>query len=71
MIDTIALVLGHALLATALLRLALRADVDQDPRIASLQAAARAQRQSKSAAARRAARDQASTPSTLPGQSDG
>ncbi|MCU0948697.1 MAG: hypothetical protein MUF47_10660 [Porphyrobacter sp.] len=68
MIDTIALVLGHALLATALLRLALRADVDQDPHIASLQAQARTQRQSKSAAARRVARDQAQT---LPGQPDG
>ena len=71
MIDTIALVLGHALLATALLRLALRADVDQDPHIASLQAEARILRQSKSAAARRAARDQAQAPAAQPGQPEG
>ncbi len=44
MIDTIALVLGHALLAVALLRLALRVDVDDDPLIARLSQQAAAQR---------------------------
>lgn len=40
MIDTLALVLGHALLAAALLRLALRVDVDEDPLIGRLAAEA-------------------------------
>jgi hypothetical protein len=47
MIDTIALVLGHALLGAALLRLALRVDVDDDPLIARLTAEVAASRKSK------------------------
>lgn len=44
MIDTFALALGHGLLALALLRLALRGDVDADPLIARLAEAAAARR---------------------------
>jgi hypothetical protein len=44
MIDYFALALGHGLLAFALLRLALRSDVDADPLIARLAEAAAARR---------------------------
>jgi hypothetical protein len=44
MIDYFALALGHGLLALALLRLALREDVDSDPLITSLAAEAAARR---------------------------
>lgn len=44
MIDYFALALGHGLLALALLRLALRDDVDGDPLITSLTAEAAARR---------------------------
>ncbi|MFN3990976.1 MAG: hypothetical protein ACK4IS_12030 [Erythrobacter sp.] len=44
MIDYFALALGHGLLALALLRLAMRGDVDADPLIASLSKAAAARR---------------------------
>jgi hypothetical protein len=52
MIDTFALALGHGLLALALLRLALRGDVDADPligRLAEDAAAARRKRPAKGA----------------------
>ncbi|MGY6637534.1 MAG: hypothetical protein ACXIUO_10370 [Erythrobacter sp.] len=55
MIDTLALALGHVLLGIALLRLALRGDVDDDPRIIALQAEAKARRKSTNRAARRKA----------------
>lgn len=47
MIDIIALVLGHALLAAALLRLALRMDVDDDPFMGRLAAEVGAERARK------------------------
>gem|GEM_PF-1440345 len=53
MIDTLALALGHVLLGIALLRLALRGDVDDDPRIIALQAEAKARRKSTNRAVRR------------------
>jgi hypothetical protein len=53
MIDYFALALGHGLLALALLRLALRGDVDADPLIASLQAEAAARRKHPPKGARR------------------
>jgi len=52
MIDTIALALGHALLAVALVRLALRVDVDRDPLIARLAAAAEEARRTRRGGAR-------------------
>ena len=58
MIDTIALLLGHALLVVALWRLALRVDVDDDPLLARLSGEAAAQRKAGREArrARRSAR---------------
>lgn len=56
MIDTIALVLGHALIAVALLRLAVRGAVDVDPTIAEMKAETRKGQQAASSAARNAAR---------------
>jgi hypothetical protein len=56
MIDYIALAIGHGLLAVALLRLALRGDVDDDPLLSSLASDAQADRQSSSAAGRNARR---------------
>ncbi len=53
MIDTLALALGHVLLGIALLRLALRGDVDDDPRIIALQAEAKVRRKSTNRAVRR------------------
>jgi len=44
MIDTLALALGHGLLAIALLRMAMRDDLDVDPAIAEAQEQARADR---------------------------
>lgn len=52
MIDYFALALGHGLLAFALLRLALRADVDGDPLITSLTQAAAARRKHSAKRAR-------------------
>lgn len=44
MIDTFALALGHGLLAIALLRMAMRDDLDVDPAIAEAREQARADR---------------------------
>ncbi len=57
MIDTIALALGHALLVYALLRLTLRADVDEDPLLARLQQEAEVRRRATSAAGRKQQRN--------------
>lgn len=56
MIDTFALALGHGLLAVALLRLAMRAGLDEDPLVASLEAEADSNRKAASASGRNAAR---------------
>jgi hypothetical protein len=56
MIDHIALAIGHGLLAVALLRLVLRAGLDDDPLIGSIEAAADEARKRKSSAGRKAAR---------------
>jgi hypothetical protein len=56
MIDHIALALGHGLLAVALLRLVLRAGLDDDPLIGSIEAEADDQRKRTSTAGRNAAR---------------
>lgn len=67
MIDTIALALGHALLAAALLRLALRADVDRDPLLARLSEEAESERRSRKAGARK----RRSAPAEAPQAGDG
>lgn len=56
MIDTFALALGHGLLAVALWRLAMRAGLDEDPLIGSINAEEKSHRQQGSAAGRSAAR---------------
>lgn len=56
MIDHIALAIGHGLLAVALLRLVLRAGLDDDPLIGSIEAEADKARKRKSSAGRNAAR---------------
>lgn len=56
MIDYIALAIGHGLLAFALLRLALREDVDIDPAIAALNDKVRIEREAASVAGRNARR---------------
>ncbi len=56
MIDHIALAIGHGLLAVALLRLVLRAGLDDDPLIGSIEAEADEARKRKSSAGRNAAR---------------
>ncbi|AOL24906.1 hypothetical protein Ga0102493_11777 [Erythrobacter litoralis] len=56
MIDQIALALGHGLLAVALLRLALRGDVDTDPLVEELKDEGAAKRRAHSSAGRKAAR---------------
>jgi hypothetical protein len=56
MIDHIALALGHGLLAVALLRLVLRAGLDDDPLIGSIEAEADSHRKRTSTAGRNAAR---------------
>ncbi|MEQ8411880.1 MAG: hypothetical protein RIB52_10020 [Erythrobacter sp.] len=56
MIDQFALALGHGLLAAALLRLALRDDVDADPLVAELGEAGAARRRAASPTGRKAAR---------------
>jgi hypothetical protein len=59
MIDYFALVLGHGLLALALLRLALREDVDADPLMATLEAETAARRKN---GATRGSRSRAAKP---------
>ena len=56
MIDTFALALGHGLLAFAMLRLVMRAGLDEDPLIGSLTAETKSNRKQASAAGRNAAR---------------
>ena len=56
MIDYFALALGHGLLAVALLRLVLRADVDTDPLLGTLAADTAENRKAASASGRNAAR---------------
>ncbi|HSF12950.1 MAG TPA: hypothetical protein VLA50_08255 [Erythrobacter sp.] len=56
MIDHIALAIGHGLLAVALLRLVLRAGLDDDPLIGSINAEADEARKRTSSAGRNAAR---------------
>jgi len=56
MIDHFALALGHGLLAIALLRLALRGDVDRDPLAGSIADEKAGERKARSAARRRPGR---------------
>lgn len=56
MIDYLALALGHGLLAIALLRLVMRAGLDEDPLIAAIRKAGADERKAKSSAGRKAAR---------------
>ena len=56
MIDTFALALGHGLLAFAMLRLVMRAGLDEDPLIGSLTDETKSNRKQASAAGRNAAR---------------
>jgi hypothetical protein len=56
MIDYFALALGHGLMAIALLRLVLRADLDADPLLARLKTEAAENRMAASPAGRNAAR---------------
>jgi hypothetical protein len=56
MIDTFALALGHGLLAVALLRLVMRAGLDEDPLIASIEAETDSNRKAASVSGRNAAR---------------
>ena len=56
MIDHIALAIGHGLLAVAMLRLLLRAGLDDDPLIGSITAEADEARKRMSSAGRNAAR---------------
>jgi hypothetical protein len=56
MIDNFALALGHGLMAIALLRLVLRADLDSDPLLRQLKQDTAANRRAASMAGRNAAR---------------
>jgi hypothetical protein len=56
MIDTLALALGHGLMAIAMLRLMMRAGLDDDPLIGAMTAEADSNRKSASASGRNAAR---------------
>lgn len=56
MIDYLALALGHGLLAIALLRLVLRADLDADPLIGEIAETTSSNRKAASPAGRNAAR---------------
>lgn len=56
MIDTFALALGHGLLAFAMLRLVMRAGLDEDPLIASIKAETDSNRKAASVSGRNAAR---------------
>ena len=56
MIDTFALALGHGLLAVAMLRLVMRAGLDEDPLISSIEAETASNRQAASVSGRNAAR---------------
>lgn len=69
MIDQFALALGHGLLAVALLRLALRGDVDVDPLVGELAETAAARRRAQSPAGRKATRRAARAGDIASGQS--
>ena len=56
MIDTLALALGHGLMAMAMLRLAMRKGLDDDPLLGELAAETSSNRKATSAAGRNAAR---------------
>ena len=56
MIDTLALALGHGLMAIAMLRLVTRAGLDEDPLLGELAAEANSKRKAASASGRNAAR---------------
>ena len=56
MIDHVALAIGHALLAVAMLRLVLRAGLDDDPLIGEIESEAADRRKRTSSAGRSAAR---------------
>ena len=56
MIDTLALALGHGLMAIAMLRLVMRAGLDEDPLISSIEAETASNRQAASTSGRNAAR---------------
>ena len=56
MIDTLALALGHGLLAIAMLRLVMRDGLDEDPLLGELAAEASSNRKAASIAGRNAAR---------------
>lgn len=56
MIDQFALALGHGLLAIALLRLVMRAGLDEDPLITAIRKESEKDRKAKSSAGRSAAR---------------
>lgn len=56
MIDTLALALGHGLMAIAMLRLMLRAGLDEDPLLGELTAETNSNRKAASASGRNAAR---------------
>ena len=67
MIDHFAYVLGHGLLAFAMMRLVMREALDRDPLIDELAAEAEANRRAKSVAGRNAARRaQGGTAETTP-----
>jgi hypothetical protein len=56
MIDTLALALGHGLMAVAMLRLVLRAGLDEDPLLGELAEETSSNRKASSASGRNAAR---------------
>jgi hypothetical protein len=56
MIDTLALALGHGLMALAMLRLLLRPGLDEDPLLEEIAAEMNSKREAASAAGRAAAR---------------
>lgn len=56
MIDTFALAFGHGLLAFAMLRLVMRAGLDEDPLISSIKAETASNRKAASVSGRNAAR---------------
>ena len=60
MIDYISLAIGHGLIAVALLRLVMRADLDVDPSIQSFVDKADAEREAARVSGRNAARRKAS-----------
>ncbi|MBU7580899.1 MAG: hypothetical protein KAF27_10580 [Porphyrobacter sp.] len=76
MIDTLALALGHGLMAIVMLRLMMRTGLDEDPLIADLTAETASNRQAASASGRNAARrtrgveGEADAPGKLPGAAE-